>query len=437
MSNVLAQRVAELSKIVEGFVKKSKKINQLTDNSGYENGMLVAVYSPVSEKTVKYPFIEAKESYYDKFKYITGIEDDLTDLVLTAGFELVKTTSDLFFLVSDINKVESFEGTRIFINQINAFFDLDLPDIATANFNAWQLTADFSQLTENNRYNFNFWLKNGGGYESLKPLESFVVKGTSIGKWSDGDTVPTHASSNERWLDAGRLQVLPIFYEPVVGISATTNPDSSTEVGTILTDITFTANFSKNDGGNPTNYKIFKDGTEILDSATVVIKKETFQLSTTPILFKASIDYAAGTTPKDDNLDPPNSIANTIVAGTDDSNNLSYRGYRAVFYGSVATKNTTSANVRANLTKRLENSGNTFILNTGTTNKIFQIWLPTGKDLDKVIDLDALNFEVTTSYISEELTVNDIGTNPITGTLYTMTASVPYTTSHRHQITIS
>jgi hypothetical protein len=102
----------------------------------------------------------------------------------------------------------------------------------------------------------------------------------------------------------------------------------------------------------------------------------------------------------------------------------------------VATKQTTSAGVRS-LTKRLENVGNVFTLTTGNTNTIFQLWLPTGISLVSVIDLDALNANITASYTSESLSVNDAGGTPIVGTLYTFTSSVPYTTSHAHQITIS
>jgi hypothetical protein len=127
---------------------------------------------------------------------------------------------------------------------------------------------------------------------------------------------------------------------------------------------------------------------------------------------------------------------NTILVGTKTSNSLLYRGYRGIFYGSVATKQTTSTGVRS-LTKRLENEGNVFTLTTGNTNTIFQLWLPTGISLVSVIDLDALNANITASYISESLSVNDAGGAPIVGTLYTFTSSVPYTTSHAHQITIS
>lgn len=271
-------------------------------------------------------------------------------------------------------------------------------------------------------------------FKKQSPLESFVVVDTSVGKYNSGDTVPAHASNDERWKDIGRKRTLPVFTLPVASITASTNPNNSTEVGTTLTNIIFTAILNSNDGGAATNYKILKDNVEVLNDAVVATKTETFELSTTPIIFKSNINYSEGTVPENDSLG--DSVANTIVAGNDDSSNLSYVGYRAVFYGNFNNKNTTSNNVRTNLTKRLENSGNTFILNTGNTNKIFQLWLPTGKTLSSVIDLDALNANITTAYISEALTVNDIGSNPITGTLYTMEQSVPYSSNHRHQINI-
>lgn len=274
-------------------------------------------------------------------------------------------------------------------------------------------------------------------FKKVSPLESFVVKGTSIGKYEDGDIVPAHTSSDERWKDIGTKQILPTFTLPVANITTSINPNNSTEVGTVLTNVLFTVSLTQNDGGVANLYKILKDNIEILNDTITNTKTETFELSTTPIIFKANISYDAGTIPKDDNLEPPNSIPNNIIAGNDDSIFLSYRGYRAIFYGNFTSKNITSNDIRTNLIKRLENSGNTFILNTGNIDTIFQVWLPTGITLSSIIDLDALNANITSSYVSESLTVNDAGGNPIAGNLYTMEQSVPYSSNHRHQITIS
>ena len=174
----------------------------------------------------------------------------------------------------------------------------------------------------------------------------------------------------------------------------------------------------------------------MLDHAINATTTETFKLGVDAIVFKSLISYSEGTNTKDD-IDG-NTYPNTIGAGADESPSLNYLGYLPVFYGPTATKNITSANVRTNLTKRLENTGNVFNLATGNTHKIFQLWLPPGTNLVSVIDLDALNANITGSYASEALIVNDISGDPIAvGTLYTLTADVPYNDSHRHQITIS
>lgn len=74
MSDILAQRVAELTQVVEDFKNKSKKINQLDNNVGYEDGMLVAVFSPSLGKAVQYPL-----PYYELGSYINRSEINIAD----------------------------------------------------------------------------------------------------------------------------------------------------------------------------------------------------------------------------------------------------------------------------------------------------------------------------------------------------------------------
>lgn len=276
----------------------------------------------------------------------------------------------------------------------------------------------------------NFFKKGGGGVSGETPIElaSFVVKGTNFGKYEDGQTVPQHETLNERFLDAFRKAIAPTFSLPIATLSANTLPASNREVGESLS-LAFSAVYTQNDAGNLIGTVYKKDNVNLVGNTSNIT------LSTTAIVFQSSISYNAGTEPKLDNLGT--SVPNPIAAGTANSNTLSYIGYRAVFYGATAAKNTTSANVRANLTKRLENSGNTFLLETGSTHNIFQLWLPTSKNVVSIIDLDALNANITASYIEEILSVNDANGNPIAGKLYTMQQDVAYSTNHRHQITIS
>jgi len=252
----------------------------------------------------------------------------------------------------------------------------------------------------------------------------------SLGKFKNGDTMEIKKEWDVADLAKylGQKLIHAVFYLPTLSISGVPPVNSTTEVGTDIS-LTLTGNYTQNDGGSVNTWRIIKNGSNV--SATNSFS-ETIELSTTPIVYSASADYNAGTGSK------PNSLGdlepNTIIAGTAVSSFIEYRGYRAVFYGDSSAKKTTSSEIRT-LTKRLENSGNTFALNTGSTNTFYQVWLPTGKSIVSVIDLDALNANITTSYVSESLTVNDAGGNPITGTLYTYSADVPYSTNHRHQIT--
>ena len=281
----------------------------------------------------------------------------------------------------------------------------------------------------------NFFKKGGGGVTGGENLEEFVIIGTTLGRFNDGDTVPAHSSNNERWKDIGRNKILPTFNLPVASIVASIPPNNSTEVGTTLENILLTASLTQNDGGVATNYKILKDNVNILNHIENNSIQQTFILSKDAIQFKAIIDYAEGTNTKEDNFGYE--IENPIIAGNDESNILNFIGYYPVFFGSTGEKLTESNSIRAGLSKRLENSGNTFTLNTGSENTIFQLWLPTGKILSSVTDLDALNAVITSSYVEEDLIVNNANGNPINGKLYTMTQGVPYSNNHRHQITIT
>lgn len=285
-------------------------------------------------------------------------------------------------------------------------------------------------------------LINDGEIGTGKYLESIVKADTNItlildagetvGKFHNGETLELKKGwTLEDYVNyIGKKLIPAVFVEPTAQLTANNLPNNTREVGESLS-INLTASYTQNDGGGATGYVIKKNGASIATANTAI---ETIVLTTSNVTYLAEVTHSAGTGTK------PNSLggldSNTISLGTKASNSLLYRGYRGIFYGSVATKQTTSAGVRS-LTKRLENLGNVFTLTTGNTNNIFQLWLPTGISLTSVIDLDALNANITSSYTSESLSVNDAGGTPIVGTLYTFTSTVPYTTSHAHQITIN
>jgi hypothetical protein len=108
-----------------------------------------------------------------------------------------------------------------------------------------------------------------------------------------------------------------------------------------------------------------------------------------------------------------------------------------IFYGDSSVAPTTSALIRALGTKRFVDAGNIFNLVTGTSNVIFTIAMPTSKSLSTVVDLDALNAVITSSYVLSTFDVNDANNVAVSYKIYTMTNAAPYSASHRHQITLA
>lgn len=117
------------------------------------------------------------------------------------------------------------------------------------------------------------------------------------------------------------------------------------------------------------------------------------------------------------------------------SYNITYK--YVVFYGPSASAPANSAGVRALSGKRFIDAGNTFTLNTGAAQTIFTVAIPATMSLTQVLDLDALNANITANYTLSTFNVNDGGGTPVAYKIYTLTNAIPYSADHRHQITIA
>jgi len=117
------------------------------------------------------------------------------------------------------------------------------------------------------------------------------------------------------------------------------------------------------------------------------------------------------------------------------SYNITYK--YVVFYGPSASAPSNSAGVRALSGKRFTDAGNTFTLNTGAVQTIFTVAIPATMALTQVLDLDALNANITANYTLSTFNVNDGGGTPVAYKIYTLTNAIPYSADHRHQITIA
>ena len=117
------------------------------------------------------------------------------------------------------------------------------------------------------------------------------------------------------------------------------------------------------------------------------------------------------------------------------SYNITYK--YVVFYGPSVVAPSNSAGVRALSGKRFTDAGNTFTLNTGAAQTIFTVAIPATMSLTQVLDLDALNANITANYVLSTFNVNDGGGTPVAYKIYTLTNAIPYSADHRHQITIA
>ena len=86
-------------------------------------------------------------------------------------------------------------------------------------------------------------------------------------------------------------------------------------------------------------------------------------------------------------------------------------------------------------------SSNPFNLQTGTVERIFTAALPASLTITQVLDLDALNANITANYILSNFNVNNAAGTATSYNVYTMTNAIPYSAggtpagNHRHQIT--
>lgn len=82
--------------------------------------------------------------------------------------------------------------------------------------------------------------------------------------------------------------------------------------------------------------------------------------------------------------------------------------------------------------------GNAFTLNTGTAEKKFYILLAPSETLTEVKDEDASFAPVTYALLNSNFSVNNAAGVPVAGyKLYELANSVPYSSNHRHNITIA
>ena len=111
-------------------------------------------------------------------------------------------------------------------------------------------------------------------------------------------------------------------------------------------------------------------------------------------------------------------------------------GGGVIYYGSSLAVPTTADALTA-LNSTLTTGPNPFILNTGTVYNNFTVAIPNTNALLNIIDLDALNVNLTSYYNTTHVVTINVNGTPTSYYAYTMTNAIPYSPSHRHQITFN
>lgn len=163
--------------------------------------------------------------------------------------------------------------------------------------------------------------------------EAVQFKGTSIGNWTDGKTVPEGMTFTE-WLKQAAQKAIPATYaKPTASIANNGGQASgAVEAGTSITP-KLRATFNKNDAGDLTALDILKGGLKVGGGTVspynyvgepIVVGDET-------ITFVAKATYKEGAI-KNNNLGEPSPNGH-IEAGSVNSSNYSITGQRNMFYG--------------------------------------------------------------------------------------------------------
>ncbi len=215
-------------------------------------------------------------------------------------------------------KVKFATGKKVKIEQAKKDGMIDANDFI--------ITSDTDELAFINKEGETRFIKD-------RTDEAVQFKGTSIGNWTDGKTVPEGMTFTE-WLKQAAQKAIPATYtKPTVALANNGGQASgAVEAGTSISP-KLRATFNKNDAGTLTALDVLKGGVKVGGGTTspydyvgeaIVVGDET-------ITFTAKATYGEGAI-KNNNLGQ-SSPDGHIEAGSVNSSNYSITGQRNLFYG--------------------------------------------------------------------------------------------------------
>ena len=246
--------------------------------------------------------------------------------------------------------------------------------------------------------------------------------GKTFGKYEHGDTIPSTGLTAVEVITNAAIEYINAEFT-AFGVSQAT----TVEVGTTLSGTrTFTWGIDQNSGSVPSIHIWDETDSSYIIMSTPNDGGEVVTITTYQLNSEGGIQQWRGVgtdvTPVPDVVFYSNFI--TITA----------RYYR--FYGPVVASPVDSITVRALPSSAFQVGTDVFNLNTGITLTKFVVALPPGVTISSVIDLDALNADITSEYIfTGTINVLDAGGTNRAYNIYEMNVGTPYSSDHRHQIT--
>ena len=251
----------------------------------------------------------------------------------------------------------------------------------TIDANDFVVTSDTDELAFINKDGETRFIKD-------RTDEAVQFKGTSIGNWTDGKTVPEGMTFTE-WLKQAAQKAIPATYtKPTVALANNGGQAAgAVEAGTSVTP-KLRATFAKNDAGALTTLDVLKGGVKVGGGTTspydyageaIVVGDET-------ITYTAKATYGEGAI-KNNNLGQPSPNGH-IEAGSVNSSNYSITGQRNSFWGSgVGTiTSPTSDVIRKLANKRLNITAGTKIsMKIEKGQQYIMFVLPESRTLTQVI----------------------------------------------------
>ena len=171
--------------------------------------------------------------------------------------------------------------------------------------------------------------------------------GKTFGKYSNGETIPSRGKSIDDVIkDIVTLVIHPTYTRPTAGLSMGSSGDF--EIGTNLGTLTFSPNFTQNDGGNFTAISYKKNGVEIANNAGSPSVTDNVGTLSATTNYQVTYTYGAGTTVKKNNINVDDPVG-MITASTVNSGiiTLTPRSYRYWGMTTNSSASITDANILA------------------------------------------------------------------------------------------